>query len=309
MERVRRLINDKDHVERNRWQGQGIGVAILDTGISPHPDLNQRIRYFHDFVNKYPYAYDDNGHGTHVAGILCGNGNSYQGKYQGIAQQIDLYVLRILDSHGSGTVNDMLSAMDWLIKYHSRHNIRVVNMSIGAGLTMNPYDTKKILTRVERLWGMGLVVVTSAGNHGPQIGSVTIPGVSAYAITVGAADDDIYVSKNDGMKTNYSGRGPTKEGLQKPNVLAPGSYIKSCNYNYGYSRKKVPYITKSGTSMATPIVSGAIACVLSKNPYLSNDEIRDLLIDSCTHIDRNIQEQGWGFLNLETLLYITQENI
>lgn len=309
MERVRRLINDRSNIERSKWQGQGIGVAMLDTGVAPHPDLAHRIVGFQDFVNKYPYAYDDNGHGTHVAGILCGNGQLLHGKYKGIAPQVDLYVLRILDKYGSGTVNDMSRAMDWLIKNHSRYNIRIVNMSIGAGVSMNPTDAKKILSRVERLWDMGLVVVTSAGNHGPQKGSVTIPGVSKYAITVGAFDDDIYVSKNDGMKTHYSGRGPTKEGEQKPDVLAPGSYIKSCNYNYGYSRKKVPYVTKSGTSMATPVVSGAIACVLSKKPYLSNEEIRKLLSDSCVHLNRSVQEQGWGFLDLDKLLILTTENV
>lgn len=309
MERVRRLINDRNHIDRNKWQGNGVGVAILDTGVAPHPDLAYRIKGFRDFVGKYPYTYDDNGHGTHVAGILCGSGQLSQGKFQGIAPAIDLYVLRILDENGSGTVNDMLRAMDWLIKNHNRYNIRIVNMSIGAGVTMNPADARKILSRVEKLWSMGLVVVTSAGNHGPQKGSVTIPGVSAYAITVGAGDDDIYVSKNDGMKTDYSGRGPTKDGLQKPDVLAPGSYIKSCNSNYGYSRKKIPYITKSGTSMATPIVSGAVACVLSKNPYLSNEEIRELLSDSCVHLNRSVQEQGWGFLDLDKLLHLTTENV
>lgn len=309
MERVRRLINDRNHAERNKWQGKGVGVAILDTGVAPHPDISGKIRGFQDFVAKYPYSYDDNGHGTHVAGILCGSGQLYQGKFQGVAPDVELYVLRILGQNGSGTVNDMVRAMDWLIKNHSRYNIRVVNMSIGAGVTMGSSDTKKILSRVERLWDMGLIIVTSAGNHGPEIGSITIPGVSEYAITVGAVDDDIYVSKNNGMKTNYSGRGPTKEGIQKPNVLAPGSYIKSCNYNYGYNRKKVPYITKSGTSMATPIISGAIACALSKNPYLSNEEVRLLLRDSCIHLNRSTKEQGWGVLDLDKLLELTEENV
>lgn len=309
MERVRGLIKDRNNIDVSKWQGNGVGVAMLDTGVAPHPDLVNRIAGFQDFVNKYPYAYDDNGHGTHVAGILCGSGQLLHGKYEGIAPKVDLYVLRILDKHGSGTVSDMLRAMDWLIKNHSRYNIRIVNMSIGAGVSMNPTDAKKILIRVERLWNMGLIVVTSAGNHGPKKGSVTIPGVSEFAITVGAGDDDIYVSKNDGMKTHYSGRGPTRDGLQKPDVLAPGSYIKSCNYNYGYSRKKNPYITKSGTSMATPIVSGAIACVLSKNPYLSNEEIRILLSDTCMHLNRSVGEQGWGLIDLDKLLTYTAENI
>lgn len=303
MNRVKELVNYNNDIKHPRkWTGQNIGVAILDTGVAPHPDLNQSVRGFKDFVQQSRYPYDDNGHGTHIAGILCGSGKQSEGKYQGIATGIDLYMLKILDSKGSGEVKDMLKAMEWIKSHYNSYNIRIVNMSIGGSKNMNQKDASKLLKAVEELWDRGLTIVTSAGNHGPQKGSITIPGVSRYAITVGAADDDIFQGKSGQMDTHYSGRGPTPQGLIKPNLLAPGTYISSCNYNYAYNRKLEPYIKKSGTSMATPVVSGAIACLLSKNPYLSNVEVKEALKASCTDIGKEDYEQGWGVLDISQLL-------
>lgn len=305
MNRIRELVNYKNEIQSKEKSLKNIGVAVLDTGIAPHPDLNSCVRGFIDFVESYPYPYDDNGHGTHICGILCGNGSLSKGKYRGITQNVDLYMLKILDKKGSGDVIDMIRAMDWIAKNYKKYDIRIVNMSVGGALNMDIKDERKLLKGIENLWNKGLIIVTSAGNHGPSRGTITIPGVSQFAITVGSADDDIFKGKGN-METNYSGRGPTKDGRIKPNILAPGTYVNSCNYNYAYNRNQEVYIKKSGTSMATPVVTGAIAYLLGKNPQLSNEQVRDLLKESCVNIHRPDNEQGWGVLDIEKLIELAE---
>lgn len=303
MDRVKALINYENTVDKwAYYKGQTVGVAILDTGVAPHPDLTYKVRGFKDFINGYSYPYDDNGHGTHIAGILCGSGKSSNGKYMGVAPEVDLYMLKVLDKNGSGEVEHMIQAMDWVLENHLEFNIKVVNMSVGGGKSMDKNESYQLLDKVEQLWEAGLNIVTSAGNNGPGRGTITVPGVSKYAITVGAGDDYMYKGKKGSMKANYSGRGPTKEGLIKPNILAPGTYIKSCNYKHAYNRNADAYILKSGTSMATPVVSGAIASGLLINPFLSNIDIIEKLEKSCTLEKRRTKEQGWGYLDMGKFL-------
>lgn len=287
--------------------GKGINIAIFDTGIVEHIDLKGRVHTFLDCVGGRMTPYDESGHGTHVAGIISGSGVASSGTISGIAPSSNLHAIKVLDYKGDGNIRDTLKGIDWLMKNYKERDIRIVNISVGTPPTIRNIEEIQLLHAVEELWDAGLIVVTAAGNNGPESGSITLPGVSERVITVGACDDQIYINKKGDAKYNYSGRGPTFESVCKPDILAPGSYIKSCsnyrgNYNNRNKNRKYFYAIKSGTSMATPVVTGAIALLLEKYPDLTNIEVKQRLRESADDLNRPINEQGWGLLNIQKLL-------
>ena len=288
-----------DDIVLRKYLGQGVGVAVLDTGIILHPDFDRRIIGFSDFVNRRNAIYDESGHGTHVVGILAGSGKMSDGKYAGMAPEAELLIGKVLDREGNGTVEYVMEGIRWVLALKKKKNIRIVNISVGTQPGLEKAEEKRLLDGVEALWDEGLIVVVSAGNYGPGEGTVAVPGSSRKVITVGATDSVKVWNKDPRKKWNYSGRGPTECCVVKPDLVAPGTYITSCNGNY-LNRWKKPYILKSGTSMATPVVSGAIACLLSKYPDMTNVEVKLRLRESC--IRRNEEGEGWGMLNVKRLL-------
>ncbi|MFI3172003.1 MAG: S8 family peptidase [Eubacteriales bacterium] len=301
MDRVRTLVKYRDINKYKQYLGRGVHIAIFDTGIIWHPDLERNIRGFHDFIGHRPKAYDAHGHGTHIAGIIAGNGSLSNGKYAGIAPAAQIHMLKVLDHKGDGKVAHILEGMSWLRKNHEKHNIKIANISVGTYPSLGDKENEWIIKGVESLWDAGIVVVTAAGNYGPREGTITVPGVSEKVITVGAVDDQIYVNKRGEVKHNYSGRGPTLRNICKPDILAPGSYIKSCNNKIG--KKQIhPYTVKSGTSMSTPVVTGAVALLLEKYPELTNEEVKRSLCETAVDLKRPLNEQGAGLLNIEALL-------
>lgn len=286
-----------------KYIGQGVCAAILDTGIAQHPDFDGRILEFRDFTGQNKEIYDDSGHGTHVAGILAGDGKKSGGTYAGMAPEAGILVGKVLDKEGNGAVDTVLQGIDWIFQMRRKYPIRIVNISVGTQPELERRQKELLLEAVEDLWDQGLVVVVSAGNYGPKAGSVAVPGNSRKVITVGVPDT-INSYKNlppvggRGKIKNYSGRGPTDSCVVKPDVLAPGTGIVSCNAWYK-NRGEGPYTMKSGTSMATPVVSGAIACLLSKMPDMSNVEVKLKFRSSCISSG---QESGWGILNVKKLL-------
>ena len=286
--------------------GQNITIAVLDTGIAPHPDLKGRILAFHNFTEtaEHPQFFDDSGHGTHVAGILAGNGVLSSGAYAGIAPLSNLLVGKVLDQNGNGEVQNVLNGIQWLQTVREKFSLRIVNISVGTRPDLPIQQKLLLLDAVESLWDLGLVVVVSAGNYGPSPGSVAVPGSSPKVITVGVPDSPPLIHTHN-PSFNYSGRGPTEDCVIKPDLFAPGTGIVSCNAFYSAfprfpGRSVQPYIAKTGTSMAAPIVSGAIACLLSKSPQLSNTEVKLKLRDSCRQVPGT--ETGWGLLDIERLL-------
>ena len=284
------------------YTGENVGIAVLDTGIFPHMDFSlpqNRITAFYDFISGRKKPYDDNGHGTHICGICSGNGIAAQGKYCGIAPKSHLIVGKILDSEGNGSISSILEAIRWVIETKDIYRTRILNISIGTDGS-EPISEDSVLVRgVNEAWDAGLIVVAAAGNNGPAPMSVTAPGISRKIITVGAADDYKHIYIRGRKISNYSGRGPTKECIQKPDVVAPGSNIISCD-----SRliKGTGYTSRSGTSMATPIVSGAIALLLEKYPSMTNKDVKLRLRGSCDDLGLPKSQQGWGLLNLDRLL-------
>lgn len=278
-------------MEKSSYTGKGIGVCFLDTGIYDHIDFAGRIWAFYDFLAFKRRPYDDNGHGTHVAGVAAGDGTASGGKFQGAAPGCGIISLKILDRYGNGSQEDVLRALRWIREYRQKYRIRVVNISVGTTCNTRK-DHMRLLGSVEQLWDEGMVIVTAAGNKGPRPGSVTAPGSSKKVITVGSSD------LLEG-KSAISGRGPTEECVCKPDIVAPGSKIMSCLPGKPYS-----YGIKSGTSMSTPLVSGAIACALEKNPELTNTEIKTMLMNSADDMGLPRNLQGWGKFNKTRFLAI-----
>ncbi len=293
MDRVKKRVGYQDKDERRgTCKGEGIAVAVLDTGIAAHPDFKGRIMAFADFVNGRKVLYDDSGHGTHVAGILAGDGRMSKGILSGMAPGACICALKVLDEKGEGDVDHILRGMYWTMEHAGKFGIRVVNISAGAKRGLDEEKEEKLLEAVEVLWDMGLTVVVSAGNYGPEEGTVAVPGTSRKVITVGAL--------KEGKELGCSGNGPTGECVVKPDLVAPGYQIISCNNVSPKIRK--PYTVKSGSSMATPVVSGAVAALLSKYPDMSNVEVKLRLRETCERIPGKLSGTGWGMLRVDRLL-------
>lgn len=288
-----------DDIIKNRYLGQGICAAVLDTGISAHPDLKNRIKAFRDFQAGTLTVHDESGHGTHVAGVLAGDGRVSGGVYAGMAPETELVIGKVLDREGNGNVMDVLKGIEWILREQKHFQIRIVNISVGTQPDLDEHQKFSFLSAVEELWDRGMTVVVSAGNYGPGKGTVAVPGNSRKVITVGVPDTGLPPVQKSKKMWNYSGRGPTVECVIKPDVFAPGTGIISCNARYGYAGEH-PYIMKTGTSMAAPVVSGAAACLLSKYPDMSNVEVKLKFRGSC--VKTGGTEAGWGMIHVEKLL-------
>lgn len=299
---------------RASWQeetskmGEGITVAVLDTGLYPHNDFTHngnRIVAFKDFVNHREYPYDDNGHGTHVAGIVAGDGYESDGKYAGIAPKCNLVAIKVLNKEGAGNISDVLAGIQWVLDNQEKYHIKIMNLSVGMEDLEG--EDAALVKGVNVAWDRDIVVVCAAGNNGPEKSTITTPGVSRKVITVGASDDNESVTIMGDFISNYSSRGPTKSCIKKPDVVAPGSNIISCNCHMAYipinenlPKDKVGYIKKSGTSMATPIVTGMIARLLSDYPNVSNKDLKLNMKYSTHDLGFGQEQQGWGLIDLQT---------
>lgn len=286
-----------------KYTGKGITAAILDTGICGHPDLQGRIAGFRDFTAGRMGIYDDCGHGTHVAGILAGNGWASGGKYSGIAPECKLVVGKVLNFNGDGNLYDMLAGMDWIYEVRRKYEIRILNISIGLNDLGDEESGRLLIEAVEKLWDAGIIVVAAAGNKGPGPMSISPVGRSAKVITVGCHDGGYFGDRAD-ICENYSGRGPTEYAIKKPDIVAPGTDIVSCNAKYKKQHHiyKNAYTAKSGTSMATPIIAGAAALFLEKNPEASNEQTKRKLVYTATDLHEPWTKQGWGMVQINALL-------
>lgn len=308
MERVREKLHANE-LHRIGITGKGVTAAVLDSGICLHPDYAQRIVAFRDFVNGRTACYDDASHGSHVSGILGGDGRSSMGRYCGIAPGCNLIHLKILDRRGQGSLDNILAAMDWVCANRDKYNIRIMNLSAGTSKDGTDYGARSLVQGVEAAWDAGIAVVVAAGNMGPLPYTITVPGNSKKVITVGASDDlNMGVRRMTGISgmegqrlRGYSGCGPTDECICKPELVAPGTGILSCSPAWRQGRY---YSSKSGTSMAAPTVAGCIALLLEREPQLTNVEIKMRLKESAADLGYPKNRQGWGMPDLRKLLRV-----
>jgi serine protease AprX len=308
------------------YDGAGIGVAVIDSGITAwHDDLtdpnvpgSQRVDQFVDFVNGQSAPYDDYGHGTHVAGIIAGNGFDSGGARAGIAPAAHLVVLKVLDSAGHGYISDIIAAFDYIINHRDLFHIRVVNLSVGAGV-YESYNSDLLTLAAKRTVDQGIVVVAAAGNMGrdsqghPQYGAITAPGNAPWVLTVGASSHQGTIDRSDDIMATFSSRGPTAiDRLAKPDLVAPGVGTESLSapnsslypsmsqylLNGTVVTPYLPYLSLSGTSMAAPVVAGTVALMLQANPTLSPSAVKALLqYTAQPYAGYDVLTQGAGFLN------------
>lgn len=287
-------------------EGQGVGIAVVDTGIYPHPDLitpENRITGFKDFVNGRANPYDDNGHGTHCAGDAAGNGFQSNGKYKGPAPKANLIGVKVLNKTGSGAISKIIAGIQWCIDNKDRYSIKVISMSLGGTAAQSAGDDP-LCQAVKKAWETSIVVCAAAGNEGPSTGTISTPGIEPKIITVGALDDKNTTGIDDDAVASFSSRGPTRDGLVKPDLLCPGVNIVSLRSPYSYldkasknSRVGEWYNSLSGTSMATPVCAGVAALLAEKLPHSTPDEIKSLLVKSCRKIDPDPNAQGAGLVD------------
>ena len=279
--------------------GTGVGIAVIDSGVASfHDDLAPgRVMRFVDFVNFQSAPYDDYGHGTHVAGIIAGDGHDSEGRRRGIAPGATLLVEKVLDATGQGYISNVIAAIDYAIANKDTLNIRIINLSVAAGV-YESYTTDPLTLAAKRAVDAGIVVVSAAGNLGKnaqgelQYGGIGAPGNAPWVITVGASSHNGTTDRSDDTIANFSSRGPSAIDFQaKPDLVAPGVGIESIAeagstlWNTKPTMRlwgtrptaTEPYLSLSGTSMAAPVVSSTIALMLQVNPALTPNLVKGIL--------------------------------
>jgi serine protease AprX len=303
--------------------GREVGVAIIDSGIAATPDLAVAATF--DFTGSGEPVLidprDDYGHGTHVAGLIAGNGTLSSGKYRGIAPSVRLYSFKVLDEKGQGYTSDVIEALDMAAQYPEY--IQIINLSLGHPI-YEPAATDPLVQAVERAVRKGILVVTSAGNHGEDeqdaigYGGITSPGNAPSALTVGSMKTLNTVSRLDDAISRFSSRGPTWfDGLVKPDVVAPGENLVAISTTNTrlYSKESLradvaPYIRLTGTSMATAVTTAVAALIIEANYLdegygkpLTPNAIKAILQHSALQVPDfdpltpDVLEQGAGGVN------------
>jgi serine protease AprX len=265
----------------NGYTGEGVGVAVIDSGVAPAADFGSRLTRVQ--LSGQPSIEDTYGHGTFVAGVLAGS--SADGRYAGIAPKASIYAIDVNDASGVYTSN-VIAGLDWVDANRQAANIRVVNVSLSETSPAS-YLSSSLDSAVERLWQHGVVVVVSAGNAGPGAMQYA-PANDPFAIAVGAVDSHDTLASGDDTLATFSSYGTTSDGYVKPDVLAPGRRVPSVLPAGTLLAQQAPltnilapgYATMSGTSFAAPQVAGAAALLLQAHPTLTPDQVKWLLMQT-----------------------------
>ena len=281
----------------SRSTGAGVVVALMDSGIGLNPDLSAgKVVTRVNFVADNATSLDPAGHGTHLAGIIAANGETFRG----VAPDARLVDLRVLDKNGNGRLRDVVAAFDWLLKHRKTFGIGVLNLSIGTTQTSS-YHADLLAALAEAAWFSGVAVVAAAGNDGPVGGRVSTPGADPFVITAGSFDDQGTVAGQDDRESAFSSRGLTVDRFAKPDVLAPGRRVVSLRAIDSASRGEAAqtnskergrvatsslsfdptfYARMSGTSVSSAMVAGVAALVLSYHPDYSPTKIKGAVLGS-----------------------------
>ncbi|HEX9711702.1 MAG TPA: S8 family peptidase [Actinomycetota bacterium] len=273
------------------YDGTGVTVAVIDTGIASHPKLGSRIVKIPDPVTGLSTSCvnfsgeagcaDSYGHGTFVAGVVAAGGT-----HKGVAPGARVLSVKIAGRDGSADVSTLLAAIQWVVSFRDTYGIRVLNLSLGTD-SPQPYLLDPLNFAVERAWNSGIVVVVAASNRGPGPATITKPADDPWVITVGAIDDRGTVGLDDDYVPNFSARGPTlSDSYAKPDLVAPGAHIVSLEAADSAIAQNYPsaigggYRRGSGTSFATPAVAGTVALMLQRTPSLTPNQVKHALLAS-----------------------------
>ena len=263
----------------SRATGLGVTVALMDTGIAEHADLEDSVVARMDFVNDGVTLLDPSGHGTFVAGLIAAHGETFRG----VAPDAKLVSLRVLDQKGKGSMHSVLAAFDWLLRNRAAMHIKVLNLSFGAP-QRSSYHRELLAGVVESAWFSGVTVVAAAGNGGPAAKTIAMPGADPFVITVGSFADQGTVALHDDRESDFSSRGPTRDGFAKPDVLAPGEHVVSLRVPgtaLDRDANALPtelYARLSGTSASTAMAAGAAADVLEAHRSYSATQVKGALV-------------------------------
>lgn len=295
--------------ERYKLTGKGVCVAIIDSGVYPHPDLitpSNRIKKFIDIINNCTYPYDDNGHGTFVSGLIAGNGISSNYTYKGMAENSSLYAIKAFNSVGRGFVSDILYSIENIIDYSSEFNIKV--LCLPFELTYNDHFILSLFSSLfEKAVNLGLVVVVPSGHNGSSEGSIRGIATLQNCITVGG------LNTNGSIKPYaFSSCGPFGKG-EKPDLSAACVDIVSLNSNINYISEKNgrkiypqplenPYTNYTGTSCACAYIAGLCCLLFENKPTLCHKDMLSLLKVSCKLLDFSKWVQGAGIVELNKLM-------
>ena len=304
-----------DKMWSSGYSGSGVGVALVDTGVASVPDLAGHVIPVTTDplgLTSAPCANfsgesncnDSYGHGTFIAGIIAGSGVSSNGAYAGMAPGVNLISVKIAGANGTTDVSNVLAALQWVVSFKNRYNIKVLNLSLGTN-GVQSYRTDPFDYAVEQAWQAGITVVVSAGNAGPNPGTISKPADDPFVVTVGAVDDNGTQGLGDDFLPDFSARGPTaSDGLTKPDVVAPGTHIVSLRspgstIDQNFPHMDAYYHKGSGTSQAAGVVSGAVALLLQSRPTWSPDRVKFALTSTARNVaSTNPNDVGAGEIDV-----------
>ncbi|MGB8644273.1 MAG: S8 family peptidase [Anaerolineae bacterium] len=295
-------------------QGQGITVAVIDSGIDNHTDLDNGLSNNSRVIARVRVKgntqgwFDHYGHGTHIAGVIGGNGETSNGLYQGVAPQVNLVSVQVTDDEGMGMTSDVVAGMQWVLNNKDRYNIRVVNLSLNSSVAQS-YNVDPLDAAAEILWFNKIVVVVSAGNTGPN-GVLYAPANDPFVITVGAVNDHGTPDIGDDTLAGYSAYATTPDGVAKPDLVAPGQNIVSLLGSEGTTIARAhrdhvvnsAYFRMSGTSVSAAVVSGAAALLIQSNPALNPDQVKSRLLSTARPFGSGT---GAGYLDIAAAVRAT----
>lgn len=307
------------NVDPKYVRGYDVTVAVVDSGISPHPDLNDyngvsRVIKRVNFTPSYTSPDDFYGHGTHIAGTIAGLGQSSGGVYLGVAMEAKLVDVKVMDDWGYGNTSDVVAGLQWIYNNRTTYNIKVVNLSLNSRVPES-YQESALNAALETLWFNKVVVVVSAGNGGGQ--RLYAPANDPFVITVGAIDDKGTASSTDDTMPSFSAYGMTGDGILKPDLVAPGTSIvaplsgSDNNLIWAHPENMLAgsytqYYRMSGTSMASAVVAGAVAVLLEDEPTLTPDQVKYRLKATARPLSTGAScAAGAGSLNIEAAVYGT----
>ncbi|MDP9183571.1 MAG: S8 family serine peptidase [Actinomycetota bacterium] len=284
-------------------EGSGVTVAVVDTGVADVPDLAGRVSHVDVTGDGTGDGY---GHGTFVAGLVAGDGSGSEGAYAGVAPAAKVLDVRV--AHSDGT-SDLVMVLKGLQVVANHPEVDVVNLSLSSGSPL-PYQMDPLTIALESLWARGTTVVVPAGNDGAEgRGTVSSPGVDPVLLTVGGLDEQGTANRRDDEIASWSSQGPAPQGVQKPDLAAPGTHVVSTgavgsqvwNANPD-SRVGSGYLKGSGTSFSTAVTAGAVAALVAQRPGLSPDQVKSLLTGSAYKVHAAQWLAGSGGLDLDAAL-------